>query len=232
MRLKTYFEEFFGANLACDPIQQTLGLKIQFKNCVDFSAYMRMRLNENGRTYHQPQLIDLAEEFGIIAFENAQVSGTPDTTLSGNSSKGLATQDIFHRDFINTATLLYKPAGQRRNLPTDYAMATNVRQAINRLDRTGLSEEVFEALDIMQSPDYSFASNGEELEPSITVQYGMPEFGERVFDLIPEDKKLRKSWASEKPEVVIHSNRPHHIVHGRVTGEGCSNILRGIIIRL
>ena len=233
MSIRDCVEDILGVKLTHEPVRQTLGLKLVFERTIDLSDIIEVQRSENGRSCFHPGLVNLADQFGLVAFENAKLSGLQDASVTGNSPEyGLALQDTFHRDFEDTATILYKAADKTRAITTDYAMAADVRRAISQLDRGGISPEISAALDIMQQPDYSFSSakNSKELEASLIVQYGMPEFGEKVIDIIPADRTLRKSWLSEKDELVLHSNKPDYIVHGRVTGFGPRNILSGLIL--
>jgi len=231
--LKDCVESIFEAKLAREPVYLPVGISAVFQNVVDISATTR-KFRIEGSTqskFRNPGLCALTEEFGVVSLVNAYMWASSNLELSGSASDdGLLMQDPFHRDPFEGVTLIQKSRDFRRKVPTDYAFADDVRKAVAQLDRANLSGEVCAVLDFMQSKDCLFSLEGPELGLNETIQTSMPDFSELVFGLMPDDRKLRKHWTSDINEVVIHSNRPDFIVHGRPTGHAGKNRLVGMLI--
>ena len=230
--LKKSLEYIFSAELEGEPVCKPFGLSAVFKKLTYLSADIFRIVGSTRFKFRNAEMCSLTEEFGVVSLSNAYMWGTPNLSLSGSElPQGVLLQDPVHRDPCEGITLIQKLDEHKRLTPTDYTFASDVREAVAKLNRENLPEKLCGALDLMQSAGYSFSLEGEELRVREIIQLGMPDFSEKVFSLISEDRKFRKSWDSDKYEVVLHSNRPDYILHGRpACSENVKNILSGLHI--
>lgn len=232
---RDWIEGIFESRLIKEPVATSIGIQAAFKKPVNIASVTQQYRTEGGNNfkYKQEAICKLAEMFGVVSLTNATFSDWQDVVLTGNKQGvGLGLQDPFHRDpFDDGVTLLIKLENAVRQTPTDYAYARDVRKAISEIDRKGMEPEVIEALDFMQEDSFTFSlTDALESRARAIVQNNMPDFNERIFDLIPDHGKLRKHWQSAAPEVVIHSNSNNYIVHGRGRGPEAQNVLFGRVI--
>lgn len=109
--------------------------------------------------------------------------------------------------------------GKGRPEPTFYATEDDVRKAIRKLSRAGLSPAVVAALDTMSGDNYRFRLFDKSEQPAReVVQKYFPEFTQAVFDLIPEGRKFKKNWEAGVDDIAVHSNRSGIFLHARPTG--------------
>ena len=230
--LKDRIESIFCQKLSDEPVEQTIGLRAEFAKQADLISIMGgYRDQSTGDFVHiNEEFSDLVEDHGIIVFSNAVVSGTPNAQLSGRSEDGLSLQDVFHFDPFGVISLIYKPSDVKREVPTDYTYIDEVKKALSLLGTDFPNEKVVEALKAMSHPKYKFSLEKWDKAVRNTVQFQLPEFNQRIFDLIPADRKLRHHWTSCQNEIVAHSNIENHILHGRQKWHGGANYLIGMDI--
>lgn len=246
--IKTIFPSATGVGIILPEIHR--GLAVHFNKRADF--FSELKIDSPSAIIIKESLFDLVCQFGFVVLKNCVVAGVPDVSASqlsrGKDSDGRFIQDPFHYDVPppdckrplpkgDYVSAIFKTAPDERFEKTFYALETDVKAAIEKLDKNDLSDEVIEALEAMVRPDYHFRlyhPNENWARQIIKLQY--PEFVEDVFKLIPNARKYSQGWLKDVWEVFIHANTFGDALHARPTGrmmmysEPPFNLLSGMYI--
>ncbi len=198
-----------------------VGLSVLFaqESCVD-AIFIDER--------HKKALIAKTHALSFLSLCRAfsrKAVGQFDMVNRGRTLDNCLMQDPFHRDEFSFGarhvSMLCKPfVGASRSTPTCYAKTSAVRSAIQNLAvPEGLPVHVTVAVDKMRENSYGFSlTSGVDALPRNTLRTAYPDFMSHVLALIPEGKKYAQTWGASDNTLVVHSNLPEDIVHGRPKG--------------
>jgi hypothetical protein len=231
------------------------GLHIGFNHLVDFGKELKIAV-PSAKVRHEP-LFELVKAFGFVVLKNCSAQTIPDEGASslshGQDSDGKFIQDPYHYDVFQPKqdqedhvepadnhlymSGIYKKSAEAREEDTFYAIETDVKEAIAKLDMDDLPDDVRDALAQMMRGDYHFRLyHPDEHEARNIVKKQYPGFVDDVFNLIPERRKYRQTWLKGQWDILLLSNVFGDGLHARPTGhmmtsiEVPANPLRGLYL--
>ncbi len=222
-QVKEIFPSATGTGLILPEIQR--GLVIQFNQCADLFGELKM--SEPCRDIKSKPLFHLVQKFGFVVLKNCKAVGVQREGLArlshGRNAEGLFIQDPFHYDYFpgkeNFVAGICQMTDEGREEDTLYALESDVRKAIGKLDKRQLSDETIQALNQMTKENYGFRLKSPfDIPARMEVRDNYPSFVEDVFALIPEGRKYRKKWLKGQWDIAMDANIFGDILHARPTG--------------
>ena len=187
-------------------------------------------------------LYALSQEVPLVTFQNATINRSPTVRLTGRADEKekRLNQDPFHidelpflglfKDGYPPTTIIYSPEGVQRDVPTYYATYDSVQNALRELSlKASLPWSMRQALLAMSEDGYEFSAlSRNSPERATLLSLGHDSLTHDIFASIDEDQKFEKDWNDDN-RVVMHSNQPNTILHGRPSSqEGFINHLHAI----
>lgn len=209
---------------------EDFGLKLTLQTPTDMTGIFAEKAGE---------ISALVDKLGVAVLTNATFTGPSTHSVSSARDKAdRLVQDPFHIDYGFTpndpkVSALFNAAQRRRDAPTYYAMAQDVRTAIGDVGsawHSTLADDVCEALKEMQTPRYYFSMSPFERPPRQKVLWRFPAFTRAVFHTLPIDKRYAHNWTDENQGIVLHSNRPGHFLHGRPHSDTDKDSVLGVVM--
>lgn len=228
--IRGIFPSATGVGIALPEIGR--GLVVGFNRLAIFGDELKIA-GASSQVTHAP-LFELTRTFGFVVLKNCRARDIPDKEASklshGKDSDGKFIQDPFHYDIVppennlglppdDYMSAIYKNSPEAREEDTLYALEGDVKEAIRKLDKDDLPDEVVDALSEMERPDYHFRLyHPQEQGARQIVRAQYPDFVEDVYRLIPDGRKYRQAWLKDQWDIFIHANTYRDGLHARPTG--------------
>ncbi len=240
---KDFIEDACESRIARCHYINPITLSVEFAKMTDVGRAVIRRspiAAAQGKPHKSQPLCQLSAKLPVVVFHNAHISICSSLGLTKEPHGRFSLmQDPFHRDDIGElqagqATLLYKKSGAIRRTPTYYAMHTSVQTAIAGLPLGNVPEDIIQNLLFMTMAIYDFGyTKPAHVRSRVKVAAQYDGFTHDVFEAVPEDLRYSHCWAETKPSVVMHSNLPNTVLHGRPSSTNDSgNILNGLHLSL
>ena len=239
--IKKIFPGATGVGVILPEIKR--GLVVQFNRRADL--FEELKIETPTKNVISQSLFDLVRGFGFVILKNCTALGVKDNDFAklsgGRNKEERFIQDPFHYDYFpqrkNFVAGICQLTDEGREEDTLYARECDVKDAIRKLSKDGLSDDVVQALDAMAKEDYHFRLyNVFERPARQQIRDYYPEFVEDVFALIPEGRKFRKKWLTGEWDIAMDANIFGDVLHARPTGrfirygDSASNPLAGLNI--